>query len=633
MGGVELTPPFVSNLLESVAHSGIDRGSEELPVVADVRRLPLFRQSRVEISPETLVEDCRRLHRSRGEWMVTGEGPVDPERLIRLENSFQARSATYQPGHFLSLVRLGLDIQDTERNGLTVLERRTLHLLERRLFEMQRSERPASPERVAGWLSDLHSGEGWRLRGLADLVRYVDEVTGHPLVGHPDQATSDVVHLLLALHWALGRLSPVREGPLGITPLDLCLGARSVLTNAKVLQLRLGALQDLVLSPELALWVRLGEWLSQVSHEREATFQLPPREALPDFQVEGKRLRAFDLVLTVGERLERSVRRLSIDESLVALERTLHRRIHRQEARKRHMAVLLRRVFERALNECHRRSMRVVRRIPGSSGAVPVEDAAIARAEGDAPDAAADPSWTRLKEAAEDLEECRAWGCSTSAEAAWRRFFPGVAARSEELADLDELLRWALDCRDDLDSALDRWPEDVHSALRSWFLVLSERAASVEIPRRQTGARRRRERATPLQWFAASRAVLPGTFPDSSVLLRDPAPALQALSDPRISRALVAWIHRHPWDRSLCGIWPPELRGPALADGVRVGVLRSRFDKVPWWELDVRLGMLSRELEYRCWLGARERPALLARTLSGGGVPVPQPPDREAGPP
>ena len=50
-------------------------------------------------------------------------------------------------------------------------------------------------------------------------------------------------------------------------------------------------------------------------------------------------------------------------------------------------------------------------------------------------------------------------------------------------------------------------------------------------------------------------------------------------------------------------------------DGVRVGVLRARFDRTPWWELDVRLGMLERELEYRCWLGARERVVLLERTL------------------
>ena len=432
MGAVDLTPPFASRLLESVAHSGIDRGGDELPVVSEVRRLPLFRQTRALPEPSEIEEDCRKLHRSREEWMVRGDGkPLAAEHLARIESAFRTRSSGYRPGHFLSLVRLALDILETERSGLTVLERRTLHMMERRLFEMQRTERPAPPDRVAGWLADFRSGDGWRLRGLADLLRYVDEITGHPLVGHPDQATSDVVQLLLSLHWTLGMLVPGRQGPLAATPLDLCLGARSVLANSRVLHLRLGSLQDLVLSPELPLWPRLGEWMARVDHARDATFQLPPREAAPDFLVEGRKLRALDLVLTVGERLERSVRRLSLDESLVALERTLHRRIHRQEARKRHMAVLLRRVFERALSESLKRSMRLgprtdvpppppTRRIQTVPPALLVDEAA----------------WERLRLSAQDLEESRAWGCSTSAKAAWDRLFPGEEGRPEELADL-----------------------------------------------------------------------------------------------------------------------------------------------------------------------------------------------------
>jgi hypothetical protein len=107
----------------------------------------------------------------------------------------------------------------------------------------------------------------------------------------------------------------------------------------------------------------------------------------------------------------------------------------------------------------------------------------------------------------------------------------------------------------------------------------------------------------------------PSRYSDPSVLRRLPDFDPESNTDREISKALQTWIHRHPWDRSQSGIWPPDLRGPALADGIRVGVLRSRFEGVPPWELDVRLGMLSRELEYRCWLGARERVALLDRTI------------------
>lgn len=610
MTSVELTPQFVASLLENVSFSAVDRGEAALAVLVDVRKLPLFRLSRSAPSTDELLEDCRRLHRSRPEWMsASGREHVAPEQIAEREACFRSRSADYRPGHFLSLVRLGLDIEETERTGITVLERRSLHILQRRLSEMQRTERPAPPERVAGWLSDFGSGDNWLLRGQADLLRYIDEITGHPLIGFPDQATSDVVQLLLSLHWSLRTLAPNRFSPSGPTPLDLCLGARAVLANAGVLHLGLGTLQDLVLSPEIPLWGKLREWVDGIQHAREATFQLPASEMRPDFLVEGRTLRAFDLVLSVGERLERSARKISIDDSLVALERTLHRRIHRQEARKRHMAILLRRVFERALTERHRRSMRLTSR--SSSSAAPLARTGTVKSE-----AFAAPPWSGLKARAEALEESRAWGCTISAKAAWERLFAGESARAGELADLDELLRWALDCRSDLGDALDRCPASVRGALAEWYLFLSVRAEAVEPPKpSKSGMRRRHERATPLQWYSIARVADRAGALDAAALCREPPSLAAAISDAQVSKTLAAWMLRHPWDRGLYGIWPPDLRGPALVDGVRVGVLRARFDRTPWWELDVRLGMLERELEYRCWLGARERVVLLERTL------------------
>jgi hypothetical protein len=612
---VELTPQFVARLLESVAFSAVDRGGEAIPMASDARKLPLFRQSRSAPSPEELLEDCRRLHRSRPEWMAVSErAHVTPEQVAQREDCFRSRSADYRPGHFLSLVRLGLDIEETEQTGVTVLERRSLHILQRRLSEMQRTERPAPPERVASWLSDFRSGDSWRLRGQVDLLRYVDEITGHPLIGSPDQATSDIVQLLLSLHWSLRTLAPDRASPLGPTPLDLCLGARAVLANAGVLHLGLGTLQDLVLSPEIPLWSRLKEWVGGIDHAREATFQLPPTETKPEFLVEGRGLRAFDLVLIVGERLERSARRLSIDESLVALERTLHRRIHRQEMRKRHMGILLRRVFERALNERHRRSMRMVPR--PSSSAAPAARGGATRS-----DSFASHPWAGLKERAEVLEESRAWGCTVSAKAAWELLLPGEPVRSGDLADLDEMLRWTLDCRDDLGQALELLAASTREALAEWFLYLSSQAQAVEPPRlSRSRPRHRRERATPLQWYSVACVLAPSTGLDAAALMRRPSLVASAIPSDRVSQSLSVWMQCHPWDRGLCGIWPPELRGPALVDGVRAGVLRARFDNTPWWELDVRLGMLERELEYRCWLGARERVHLLEQTLSDARV-------------
>lgn len=605
-GKVELTPVFISRLLESVAHSGVDRHTDEAPTVPEVRRLPLFRQSRHAPSPMDLVEDCRRLCRSRQASLILENGDsVDSDRIAKLERVFQSRSGAYVPGHFLSLVRLALDIGDTERSGLTVLESRSLHLLERRLFEQQRSERPPPPAAVAGWLAEFHSGDPWRLRGLADLLRYLDEVMGHPFLGHPDQVTSDGLQLLLGLHQAHLSLSPKQTGPLGRVPLDVCLAARAVLANSRVLHLRMGALLDRILSPEMPLWVDLGEWVQDLSHQRDATFQLPTGEAVPDFLVETRRLRALDLVVTVAERLHRTVRALSIDDSLVALERTLQRRIHRQEARKRHIAILLRRVIDRALHEKHRRSMRLASFRHSAEGPAPV--VAISGTES--------PEWERLLDLGRSLEEARAWGCSLSAGSAWKLLFPGETPRSEELADLEEFLRYAMDERGDLAGALGTRDGASHSILAAWYVALSVRAGAMPAePSR--GTRRRKPRVTPLQWLATAQSLRAGLAGGEAVF-RDVA-SLDAELDASVALRLETWSQRHPWDRGLFGIWSIELKGPLAAGTLTAGILAARGMGVSSWEVDVRLGMLGRELEYRSWLGARERVHLLVRTVESG---------------
>ncbi|QQS04541.1 MAG: hypothetical protein IPK50_19995 [Fibrobacterota bacterium] len=601
MEPVELTPSFVSRLLETVAHSGIERHQDGLASVPDGRRLPLFRASRGGANRD-FDEDARRLCLSRGESLRRESGEMlEWERIARLERLFQGRSESYRPGHLLSLLRLALDIAQTEHTGLTVLEMRSLHLLERRLCGMQRTERPGSPEHVAGLLSDLASGDPWKLRGLCDLSRYLEEVTGHPFLGRPDQASLGSIQLLLTLRHSLSELVRGGAAPLGLVPLDVCLAARGVLANARILHLRMGALLDEVLSPELALWPRLGEWLSEVEHGRDATFQLPAGEEKPDFLVEGRRMRALDLVVSVAGRLERTVRVVSLDESFVALERTLHRRIRRQESRKHHLALLLRRVFERALHERNRRSMRNL-----TSGV------ATKRPERPALELSQDPVWAPLQIRAQEMEEAKAWGCSLAAGRIWHRIFPGQESSREERADLEEFLRWSLDCRGDL---LESWEArtDVEKArLVDWFQEVLRRVEAFPVGR-QKGFKRRRDRTTPLQWLTACLEVV--SKPDAGVFWEQGGPG-PAADEELVARALFWWSQRHPWDRGLFGIWNAEMRGSRFADGLCAGVALSRSQDVAASEVRVRLDMMERELEYRAWLGARERVALIRETLA-----------------
>lgn len=610
---MDLSPPFVARLLESVVETGANRTETEAVALPASRRIPLFRKASLErasADPAVVAEDCVKLVASRGGRMRLADGsPLEPERLVRLEAFLASREPSYGRGHFLSLVRLAQDLSDTAVTGVTAVERRSLHLLERRLAEMQRSERPANPAWTASWLSAVRSGDPLRQCALLDLMRYLDEVTGHPLVAFPEQAASDSIHLLLAIHHFSARTARTSRSAL---PLDVCLGARCILANTRVLHLRLGALLDQVLSPELPLWEKLEEWTRAVDHKNPAVFRLPAELLDPAFVVEGVRMEPIDLVLSAVERIDRSNRPHSVVESLVALERTLYRRIYRQEGRKHHMAVLLRRVLDRALHEKNRRNMRLT---PSNGGAAQVLSS---KAQGAGLPPWDESDWIRLRDRGEILENARDIGFTPTAWGAWRTLFGTVEPQGEELADLDEFLRWTLDCRGSLDKALESRTEIEVTCIREWFHALTARSVSAHPGpgSAKTAARRiQRDRTSPLMWFAAARRLgLQTDGPVAVVTQGVPVEELREM-DGHVPAALENWRDRHPWDRKLFGIWPAELRGACFLDGIRPGLRRSRNDGTPAYEAEVRLEMLERELEYRSWLGARERVALLERTL------------------
>lgn len=603
----------MARLLESVVETGAKRMETDVVMLPAHRRIPLFRQSgagRGAGDPAVVAEDCARLVASRGDRMRLADGSLlEADRLVRLEAFLASKEPSYIRGHFLSLVRLAQDLSDTAVTGVTAVELRSLHLFERRLAEMQRSERPANPAWTASWISAIRSGDSLRRCALLDLMRYIDEVSGHPLLGFPEQAASDSVHLLLAIHYFSARTARTSRSAL---PLDVCLGARCVLANTRVLHLRLGALLDHVLSSELPLWEKLEEWTRSVEHKHPAIFRLPEDLQDPGFVVEGRRMEPLDLVLSAVERIDRSNRPHAVTESLVALERTLYRRIYRQEGRKHHMAVLLRRVLDRALHEKNRRNMRLTPSgtATGRSERNETRDAAIPEWE--------EPVWIRLREKGEALENARDVGYTPSVRDAWKTLFGTVEPQGEELADLDEFLRWTLDCKGDLDDALSALSEVEATCLREWFHALTARSVNAHPGpvAGRTGARRiQRDRTSPLMWFAAARRLgLQAVGPSAMVTEAVPVEALREM-DGHVPAALESWRERHPWDRKLFGIWPFELRGACFLDGIRQGLRRSRSDGTPSYEAEVRLEMLERELEYRSWLGARERVSLLQRTL------------------
>ena len=610
MGVVELTPQFAASLLESVVGAGLQSDQDEVVLLPSARRVPLFRQTGAGRLRDDarLSEDCRKLVLSRGERLRTSDGAsVDSVRLMEMESLLSRKDASYAQGHILSLVRLAQDLADTSWTGMTAVENRSLHLLERRLSEMQNSERPARPEWVASCLSLLRASESTARNSLVDLMRYLEEVTGHPLVGFPEQAASDAIQLLLAIQHASETFAP---RSLSLVPLDVCLGARCVLANSRTLHLKLGSLLDHVLSPELPMWTNLEQWAGEIDHASHSVFCLPDELLGTVFAIDGRDLQPLDLVFSVVAKLDRTGKKCSVSESLVALERTLYRRIYRQESCKHHMAVLLRRVLDRALHEKNRSSMRLIAPVPHAprTGA----------RESDLPGLeSADPIWRELRLQSDILEASRDRGCTPSVNDAWLRLYGRAPENGDHPSDLDEFLRWVLGCRSNLDRRLAELETLECQNLAQWYVALVVRAAAIQArpPGKLSLRRGHLFRTTPLLWFAAARRLVSTRLGILEMATGSIDAGFLARADGHVPASLENWRGLHPWDCGLFGVWPPELRGRIFAEGIRPGVRRAQVEGASTSDVQVRLEMLTHELEYRSWLGAKERVALLERTL------------------
>lgn len=615
---VELTPAVVEQLLQGVVQTGMQLGNDDVTFAyPGRRRFPLFRQEqrRPRKAVVELADDCRRLVDSRGAAARTSDGTaISADLLAETEDALGSRDSDYHPGHFLSLVRLSLDVTDTTTSGITAVERRSFHQLGRRLREMQTSERPIDPDLSTALLVTLAENDPFRLRGLADLLRYLDEVTLHPLLGWPQFAATDSLHLFLHL-FEVARQARLRVPASRATPLDACLGARAVLANSKMLHLRVGALLDLVLPSESERREELDQWLDLIEREpaSDGTLPLSAKGRDATFRIEKSDLQPTDLVMHTARKLRTSSRAHSVTDTLTALERTLYRKVYRQEGHKHHLVTLLRKSFERALQSRHRKAMRLgsgTSRMPFPSQP-PLDDRRWPLER-----------WEPLKALGDRLERARAGGWTPSGALALDLLLaPGEERPESALSDAEEFLRWVLDCRGDLREALSRLPEERRENLSNWLQRLFRRCAAHDTAR--LAAREQQKRTyqpwsptTPLQWFTAARELSRrGPEPRRwDPRTNDPDELLPPL-DVRVEAALTDWQVRMPWDQRQFGIWPLSLRGETLRAGLRAGIASAMaHDECPL-PVQVRLHLLERELEFRSWLGARERVKLFESTL------------------
>jgi len=592
-------------LLESVSLWGRTLKRHEVPFVyPGGHRLPLYRQQGM-VRAFDIRKDAERLLRNRSELLESVGFELTSEAVAETEERLVHADSQYRPGQYLSLLRLAFDIKETQRSGLTVIERRTFHLARRRLLQQQASERPAHPEQVAAFLTLLGVQELPQLQGLADAFRMVEEASRHPLVGWPHLAGMRQLQLVLA---SVHLMSRVREE---LPASAAFLGARAVLAQRNLHFLRSSSLLDTSFDSGHPAWSDLVDWLVELP-ETLPTFSLPEELSSSLFVARDRSRDCLELVDGAVKRILQG--RQAAGPILEAVERTFYRRVYKQEGAKHLQAASFERDFDTSLSTWLRKAMRAPKM--GTSTAIGVESIH---------DAGLEPVFER----AQALERCKVGGWTPSVSRTVTRLLSVI--REEDaaqallprlfeqdsvfLAGSDEFLRLALDCRGDLVEAVEAISPEEKAKLAHWTVALWREVAELEqheAPLRQELSRRVRRlvgAVVPLEWACAA-CMAPEPMIRIPWQLETPDDWISQRRE-WVQKRIGKWRVRLPWEIGLQGIWPAPLRGelfgPGLEDGLYQALKLGRDARKLEIQAKARMDLLEAEMGFCAWLGARER--------------------------
>jgi hypothetical protein len=591
-------------LLDNVTLWGSTLRRHEVPFVyPGGHRLPFYRQTGISRTFD-LDADASRLLRRRSGFLKEQGLELSGEEIVSIEKRMAKLDPDYRPGQYLSLLRLGLDLKDTSESGLTVIERRTFHLARRRLLILQASERPAPPEHALSFLALLETRDPLVLRGLADAFRIVEESSRHPLIGMPHLAGSRQMQLLLSCAHVVRTQRP------DLSVVHAFLAARAVLAKRHIHVLRPSSLLDTSLDPSHPAWEDVQEWLREMPLH-QGTFVLP-EELSSSLFASGDRTR--DCMELVNGAVKRVLDgRREAGAILEAVERAFFRRVYKQEGAKHQQAVAFERDFEECLSEQYRKAMRAPKITASPSEAILLDPTG---------------KLNELLGRARTLDQARSGGWTPSIFKALRILLEQLEAgdlkdallrrihdkESHFLSGSDELLRYALDCRANLCEAVEALSLPKTKRLATWFALLWKVSASLEgreAPRRMELSRKVRRLVgplVPLEWACAACMA-----PDSVATIPWDEIPKDWISERVlwVQEKLPKWRIRLPWEIGLQGIWPVNLRGGLFPTGLEDGIehaIRSGEDiDVLRIETRARFDLLSAEMGFCAWLGAKER--------------------------
>ncbi len=286
---------------------------------------------------QKLDDDIYKFVHSRHKQLQGMINPLSHQFIFEVENQLLREANDYEIGNFLALVRLAADLDETRATFITASEKQCLHIFLRRL--KQNTDENFDPESVKHFETLLKSGQPEILRSLTDLIRLVARAAHLPLLGNMhDTPVSGLILLLQVIDLSLLNEVGQKQNKdyFQISPLDVFLAARAVLSNRSVDNPTLPLLSDLVLRKNGLYHDDLQEWLKSLyaRDTGEKTITLPADLREEVFHLKSGSYLALDMVAIGAERLFAARANNQIQKGLGTLSDALMFKVQKQDGHK-----------------------------------------------------------------------------------------------------------------------------------------------------------------------------------------------------------------------------------------------------------------------------------------------------------
>jgi hypothetical protein len=257
---------------------------------------------------QKLDDDIYKFLQVRKDQFGRMQAPPSQQFISEMEAQLKQSDSEYELGSFLGLLRQAADLDQTRQTYVTASEKNAFHAFERRITDGRKTGEAFDPGMVKRYRDLLESNHPTTNRGLADLFRLVSRAARLPLIGSLREAPSLSVAVLLQVVDLSTRFNQRSQGSLEfqIGPMDVFLGARTVLFNRSVVNPTLSIVKELVLDESGLYHDDLIELLQNVGvFGSELTLLMPESLTEDGFAVRSGTYSAVELVMAAGTKLAR----------------------------------------------------------------------------------------------------------------------------------------------------------------------------------------------------------------------------------------------------------------------------------------------------------------------------------------